>query len=333
MDYTDQNLRDLLAKRFWRPEQYLRMLSDLDIPALHPMNLVLSGTPREVWHGVVATASFGGYLRPLSQAALAELPNDPQLKKAAQDSAGLSDVRSPEADLPPGSLVPQETLEALTQGLSTLLPIGFLQRGLECARSVARLRRADGATGTGWLLPGNWLITNHHVLPSEAVASKAQAQFGYEENAGGVPQTPLCFDLDPALGFHTSPNDGGNDWTAVRVRGDANEAFGALRLSAGGLRQHDFVNIIQHPNGLPKQIALYHNAVSALTSARVRYLTDTDGGSSGSPVFNTQWEVVALHHASVSSVNAATGEPMITNQGIPSTILLEEWTRNGILTG
>ena len=31
----------------------------------------------------------------------------------------------------------------------------------------------------------------------------------------------------------------------------------------------------------------------------MHYSADTEPGSSGSPVFNDQWEVVALHHASV----------------------------------
>jgi V8-like Glu-specific endopeptidase len=30
---------------------------------------------------------------------------------------------------------------------------------------------------------------------------------------------------------------------------------------------------------------------------RVQYLTDTEPGSSGSPVFDSQWRLVALHHS------------------------------------
>ncbi len=30
---------------------------------------------------------------------------------------------------------------------------------------------------------------------------------------------------------------------------------------------------------------------------RVRYTTDTEPGSSGSPVFNNRWDLIAIHHA------------------------------------
>src|SRR5262249_51116708 len=52
-----------------------------------------------------------------------------------------------------------------------------------------------------------------------------------------------------------------DDWTIVRVRGDANKAWGAIPVVAKAIRKDQFVNIIQHPGGGPKQIALYHNTV------------------------------------------------------------------------
>ncbi len=41
----------------------------------------------------------------------------------------------------------------------------------------------------------------------------------------------------------------------------------------------------------------------------LHYTADTEGGSSGSPVYNDRWEVVALHHSGVWKTNAA-GEPI-----------------------
>jgi V8-like Glu-specific endopeptidase len=73
--------------------------------------------------------------------------------------------------------------------------------------------------------------------------------------------------------------------------------YGHLPLKKIDVAKNDFVNIIQHPGGQLKQIALYHNIVTHLKDNIVQYLTDTMRGSSGAPVFNSNWEQVALHHS------------------------------------
>jgi endonuclease G len=58
----------------------------------------------------------------------------------------------------------------------------------------------------------------------------------------------------------------------------------------------EFVNIIQHPEGDYKQVVLRENQLVTRLEKLLHYLADTNPGSSGSPVFNDQWEVIALHH-------------------------------------
>ena len=62
------------------------------------------------------------------------------------------------------------------------------------------------------------------------------------------------------------------------------------------------VNIIQHPGGQFKQIAVRNNLAASLKGNDLAYFTDTEGGSSGSPVCNDRWEVLALHKASTMSM-------------------------------
>lgn len=57
------------------------------------------------------------------------------------------------------------------------------------------------------------------------------------------------------------------------------------------------VNIIQHPRGRAKEIVFYSNRVQKISPECIQYEADTDLGSSGSPVLNRQWQIVALHHA------------------------------------
>ncbi|MFC8142403.1 trypsin-like serine peptidase [Streptomyces paradoxus] len=55
----------------------------------------------------------------------------------------------------------------------------------------------------------------------------------------------------------------------------------------------EFVNIIQHPRGEPKQLSLRDNQIVDALERFLHYESDTREGSSGSPVFNDPWEVVA----------------------------------------
>jgi endonuclease G, mitochondrial len=51
--------------------------------------------------------------------------------------------------------------------------------------------------------------------------------------------------------------------------------------------------------GRLKEIVVRNNATLVLLDDFLHYATDTEPGNSGSPVFNDQWEIVALHHSGV----------------------------------
>lgn len=53
--------------------------------------------------------------------------------------------------------------------------------------------------------------------------------------------------------------------------------------------------MLGHPRGRSKRYGIRNNLVSGGTDTDLRYFTDTEFGSSGSPVCNDRWEVVALH--------------------------------------
>lgn len=57
----------------------------------------------------------------------------------------------------------------------------------------------------------------------------------------------------------------------------------------------DCVNIIQHPKGRRKEIVLSNNRVTDISENFIMYEADADFSSSGSPVMNQQWQLVALH--------------------------------------
>ena len=74
--------------------------------------------------------------------------------------------------------------------------------------------------------------------------------------------------------------------------------------------------IVQHPEGGLKQIAVTNNHVIGLTGDRVQYSTHTLPGSSGSPVFDDRWRVVAIHRGGGTLVKDATGRRVYANEGI-----------------
>jgi len=217
-----------------------------------------------------------------------------------------------------------------------LRPVHWLAGGLRVARSVGLIRGPAG-NGTGFLVAPWLLMTNHHVLPTAADAGAAGVRFGYQEQESGDITGVQQVDLDPDRFFVTSPVDL-LDYTVVAVGplpgGQApGTELGTIPLvgSLGKILEGEPVNIIQHPEGRPKEIAFRNNQLVKLVDDDVMtYSTDTDHGSSGSPVLNDQWELVGLHRSSVEATDAQgrpvdrTGRPVGPNT--PAS--LRAWTAN-----
>ena len=83
--------------------------------------------------------------------------------------------------------------------------------------------------------------------------------------------------------------------------------FGFNRTSKdqGKILLGESINIIQHPEGQEKQLALQQNELIDRFDQFLHYHTDTSPGSSGSPLYNNQWEILGLHHSGVPARNAA----------------------------
>ncbi len=193
-------------------------------------------------------------------------------------------------------------------GKNDLISVRFLEDGWSKSGAVARIQVGDPQSlqsgyGTGFMVSPRLLLTNHHVLPSAAVAGKSRAEFGYQLRMDGSLRSSKTLDLDPGRFFLC---DRKLDYALVAIRSTPDLAgFGWLKLieEQGKLLVGEWVNIIQHPNGEPKQLAIRENRVVDELDLFLHYQTDTAPGSSGSPVFNDQWEVVALHHSGVPESN------------------------------
>ena len=145
-------------------------------------------------------------------------------------------------------------------------------------------------------------LTNNHVIPDVNEAQRYLIEFNYEMGINKQPKLISRFILRPEEFFITNTEDD-LDFTIVAVGESTNDEgrlsdFGYCPL-IGSDDKHvlgEFVNIIQHPEGDYKQVVLRENQLVTRLDKVLHYLADTNPGSSGSPVFNDQWEVIALHH-------------------------------------
>jgi V8-like Glu-specific endopeptidase len=218
--------------------------------------------------------------------------------------------------------------ELLTASESTLVDVSFLEIGTLQARAVARVVLPTGGAGSGFLIRGGLFITNHHVLHDAAEAGLAKVEFNFQKTPAGSDATVDRYCFAPDTFFKTSESD---DWTAVAVDGNPAEKWGSLALADVEIAVGQRVNIIQHPGGGPKQISFFHNTIAFVGGDRVQYLTDTLPGSSGSPVFDKQWRVVAVHHSGgwLSEPGGATGQFHYRNEGIHINAVIRELRATG----
>lgn len=193
-----------------------------------------------------------------------------------------------------------------------ILSIEFLEAGLIASEAVGMLTVEGMDFGTGFLIGNGMVMTNHHVVATPDQAAGSELELDREDNRIGSAKPSETFDLDPGRFFMT---DEALDFTIVAVaersragRPLAQFGYHPLIAQEGKIRIGDPVNIIQHPSGGMKSVVLHDSRFLFLENGGELdpycwYTSDTQPGSSGSPVFNNRWEVVALHHRSIPKTN------------------------------
>jgi endonuclease G, mitochondrial len=212
-------------------------------------------------------------------------------------SAAYMDKRT-QGVAPPGA-------EAIVGDTIDLQPIRFLPMGAAVRRAVGYVEvNTPNASklGSGFLVSPNLFLTNCHVIGDIFEARGAQVTFDRELGNDGTAMPTTSYLLEPEkFALFSAPDE--LDYALIAVG----------RLNSGSAALSDFgfcalsdrpdrhvigmnVNIVQHPKGWLKMIALRNNNLVYRTDRTLLYETDTEEGSSGSPVFNDEWELVALHH-------------------------------------
>lgn len=322
-----QALLDLLSSAYYTVDRVIGVLQNSGVP---PGQVALQGAVVGVWRSAIEVASGMLRLREMLETVLAD-PTTTAFHTRLEELLQTRPVVSSSADLeaaagaggpgePPWHEAEDQVgLEKLLGAKSTLLDVSFLAGGLRVAPSVTRLRcefSLHTYHGTGFRIGDDLILTNHHVLhdweAGREVAKKVDLWFDYEVDDHGKNKPVKLYRGDVA----SIVGDGAQDWAVIRTPAPLPGDYPILPLGGSKpVEPEARVYIIQHPNGGQKQIGMHNNLVSHADDEVIRYLTDTLPGSSGSPVFNDWWEVVALHHRWVRVPGDGTARPAFRNQG------------------
>lgn len=221
-------------------------------------------------------------------------------------------------------LVPEMSELEKVIGKEELFDISWLSKALNASRSVCKVQLSDGSSGTGFLLKGGYLVTNNHVIDTVETVSKSKIIFNYRVDENENVQKRVQYKLDPA--FFVTAKEDTLDYTIVKVIDNPDSPLADWGYLEPDLfsdpKIGDKVNIIQHPEGNYMKMAL-PDAVISVWNNYLFYIADTKTGSSGSPVFNQDWKVIALHHAGINEDSAqggmqinAKGDIKPSNRGI-----------------
>jgi S1-C subfamily serine protease len=288
--------------------------------------------------------ALGGTLRQFTE--LWELDRKSERGKGIVQSicAALMQKDFGRVDLAPDQLQRLSTGAPSDQQLESILgpdgPISFQwwKVGLDHARSVGVICQGEPfrRVGTGFLIRGGdfrpawgdelFVLTNAHVVSDNAQdgalardeacikfeAVDANVRYDFESIVWSSPKTELDATIlrlkQPVAGFKHLP------------------AARNLPIADGKQR----VYVIGYPGGgdlsfsFQDNILLEHEGPTTghpvdPRVCRVQYRAPTEGGSSGSPVFNgNNWRVIALHHAGGNDMRRLNGsiEKWPANQGI-----------------
>ncbi|HEX8176946.1 MAG TPA: DNA/RNA non-specific endonuclease [Pyrinomonadaceae bacterium] len=209
-------------------------------------------------------------------------------------------------------------------GTNDLVDEFYLERALMAAHPVCRvsIRAPSGherGCATGFMISPRLMLTNHHVFTEADEAAPSIIEFNYRFDIAGRPDKSYRFRLQPNLFFFNNEN---LDFALVAVEpqsideGMPLSTFGYHRLinQTGKILIKEWMTIIQHPGGARRQYAIRENQLVENKDPDVLwYMSDTAQGSSGAPVFNDSFQVVALHHAGIARQDEDTKQFILKN--------------------
>ena len=246
-----------------------------------------------------------------------------------------------------GAFLPVATNAGLEKVVNDYLPIlnadAFVKNAALTKRRVCLVSNPSDTNlkrpelGTGFLVGPGAVLTNYHVvlnyIRQPALATGLRFTFDFNEKGQGKVYEPQ---LSPGWLIHDSPyvtdDDGGSapydtpadrlDYAVLRVAGrPGDETAGdgtprgwfVLPTEAYNFAARRALLLYHHADGRPLELSIDTDSYREQNASgtRIWHRSNTEGGSSGSPCFDLEWNPVALHQGS----NRLRGET--TNRAAP----------------
>jgi hypothetical protein len=320
-----------LTRTFPNQPDALRLAS---AAGLDQHSLFANQAPTLLWQQILDKAAPMGLIPALAQAAHDQLPATAPLRaflvalladhpvatsgeQRATDGTPVF-VTGDDTIMEPETLLYRDDLTieigrvpALITTLQQLITLGPA-----VCKVTTEFNNGETQYGTAFRIGTDLLLSNWHVVHRRADKSPATlvtAEFRLEDDGrgGGLATVPIPCD---AAGVVSDETD---DWAAMRTTAPLHDDWPVLPLTGvPDPARGEAAFVIQHPLGGRKRVAIVRNQISFVDDRVVHYLSDTQVGSSGSPVFNAAGQLIALHHAGGRPQDVTGKDPVLKNEGI-----------------
>lgn len=226
--------------------------------------------------------------------------------------------------------VAEDELETLVNERAKYVePVPFMNGLRKSVMGIGRVELNGEACGTAFLVGKNKVMTNWHVVRDPKYVEQLSVRFGHFVNEKKTIEDGQVFKVAKLIAWKPPLE---LDYALLELAGDPTTEgkFNVLDLSSNLPNEDRIVNILHHPGGQPLKLSTQDNWVKAVKGDRVLYLTGTEKGSSGSPVFNDQWELVALHHSGSPIPPSNFPGKIEANEGIVMKAILDDLAQQSI---
>jgi hypothetical protein len=226
-------------------------------------------------------------------------------------------------------------------------PLKWLDELLQMRRRVCKIKVGD-VPGTGFLVAPNVVLTSYHLvdelIKEHRPGTAITVWFDYTPPSGTGDATGRSFKLDhewciahgesspvdnlpEADGKPPAPDE--LDYALLRLASAPGDNRGHIPVPAvkPAIEHGSPLCILQYPSDRSSKIAFSPHGADHLNAngTRLRHSVNTDDGSSGSPVFDVEWNLVALHRG---YVRPPPGKRVELNDAIPIARIRDHFLRN-----